>query len=163
MDYRGVPDQPTPPRGYFVADGAGAIAAAVLAALSGVASAVLAVIAALIVADVSTDEPTDTDGLPDLGPVIVILGGIVAVLCALLALLYLLGAALLFLRLTAGRVLVILGAVLTVPIGVLLFGQEPNPWAAALVLASVAMIILSALPSTARWVAAARLQRQPRR
>ncbi|WP_227998530.1 hypothetical protein [Nocardia australiensis] len=130
-----------------------AIAAGVLAAIAGVLAIAGTIISIAIVADVSNDEHVASD-LPDLSGVLIVLFALFAVLAGTAGLMYLLGALLLFARKTAGRVLVIIASVLGVAGSFVGFGQDPNIGRIAVLAFCVVTLVLAAVPSTGRWIAA---------
>lgn len=128
--------------------------AASLAMVAGVIAAAIAVWSLVVVVDVGNDDHSGSSDLPDFGGLIVVIFLALAVVSGFLALLFLLGGVLLFARLTAGRILVIISSTLGVSLSAFGFREELNYFALAPCTFFVTTLVLAAVPSTGRWIAA---------
>ncbi|WP_054813734.1 hypothetical protein [Nocardia arizonensis] len=138
---------------YGRPSGVTAIAAAVLAVIAGIGFAAGAVWGLRMAADAGHRPAVDSD-LPDLSAVVVVLGVAVAAVAGVLAVLFVIGAALLFARRTAGQVLIVVAAVLAAPSSVFGFGRNAVAELAGIFALCVVMVVLAVVPATGRWVAA---------
>ncbi|MEV0251828.1 hypothetical protein AB0H76_34925 [Nocardia sp. NPDC050712] len=146
-----------------------AIAAAIFAAIAGLIAAGITVFSIYVVVDIARTPQgrSHADDLPDLSGIVLVGFFLLGVVSGVLALLYLLGALLLFLRKTAGRVLVIMATVPALAANVFAFGQDlsvrnlEDVGRFATFLLCVAIVILAALPSTGRWIAAGKKSAPP--
>lgn len=131
-----------------------AVTAAVLATISGLLAAGTTIVSMIIIADVASDEPADNSDLPDFGPLVAGLFVAIGAIAGIVALLYLLGALLLFLRTTAGRVLVIIASTLGMALVLLVLGHDQSIGTVAAMSVYGTTLALAALPATGRWIAA---------
>ncbi|WP_051027814.1 hypothetical protein [Nocardia higoensis] len=132
-----------------------AFTAAVLATITGLSTAATTIFSIVVVADVANDEPsTSSTDFPDLGPVVAAVFILIGLAAGILTLLHLLGAALLFLRKTAGRVLVIIASALATALGIAGVVMDVNVGTIAATAVAATTLVLAALPSTGRWIAA---------
>ncbi|MEV6773521.1 hypothetical protein AB0N05_33305 [Nocardia sp. NPDC051030] len=134
--------------------------AAVLGAIAGSAAGVGTVVSIVVVSDVTPSEHASSD-LPDLSGVIILMFGLLAIMAAIVGVLFLAGAALLFARKTAGRVLLIVASPTGLALNFLAFGLDPNLVRIAAALLCVAILGFAVVPSTGRWIAAGKQLRLP--
>ncbi|MBF6353642.1 hypothetical protein IU449_03600 [Nocardia higoensis] len=142
--------------------GVTAVAAAILAGITGLLAAATTIFSIVVVADIATDEPSsNSSDWNTFGPIVAGLFVLIGAAAGILALLHLLGALLLFLRKTTGRVLVIIASTLGVALALFGLAQDLNIGTFAAVALCGTTLVYAALPATGRWIAEGKLPPHP--